>query len=276
MVVSPRRTIPRFAEQVTDRIATITARALSGAFDEAINLVVACVKNGGVIQAFGTGHSEAFAMEMAGRAGGLIPSNAIRLRDLVLLGRRPDAAVLAGSGLERDPAAADELWSLYRFDPADLFIIASNSGVNGAIVQLALRAKAEGHQLIAVTSLAHSMAVEPRHPSGKRLCDLADCVIDNLAPYGDATIEIAGGAVKAGAVSSLTAAYIAQILTLSTADALARDDQVPPIYLSANVPGGDQHNSRIEELYGARIQPYGQCAGSQCAGLTVQPRGEEV
>ena len=44
------------------------------------------VEAGAVIQAFGTGHSEAFAMEIAGRAGGLIPTNKIALRDVVLRG----------------------------------------------------------------------------------------------------------------------------------------------------------------------------------------------
>ena len=39
------------------------------------------IEAGAVIQAFGTGHSEAFAMEIAGRAGGLIPTNKIALRD---------------------------------------------------------------------------------------------------------------------------------------------------------------------------------------------------
>ena len=61
------------------------------------------IEAGAVIQAFGTGHSEAFAMEIAGRAGGLIPTNKIALRDLVLRGSLTVDA-LAGSSLERNPA----------------------------------------------------------------------------------------------------------------------------------------------------------------------------
>ena len=64
---------------------------------------------GAVVQAFGTGHSEAFAMEIAGRAGGLIPTNKIALRDLVLRGSLALDA-LGGSTLERDPAIVAELW----------------------------------------------------------------------------------------------------------------------------------------------------------------------
>ena len=59
----------------------------------ACDLVVESLQAGGVLQAFGTGHSEAFAMEIAGRAGGLIPTNRIALRDVVLHGSR-DVSVL--------------------------------------------------------------------------------------------------------------------------------------------------------------------------------------
>ena len=101
-----------------------------------------------------------------------------------------------------------------------MFLIASNSGVNGSIVGVALRAKAEGHPVIAVTSLEHTNAVTPKHPSGQRLSEVADVVIDNRAPYGDTTIEVPGG-VGVGAVSSLTAAYIAQLITIGAAQRIA-------------------------------------------------------
>jgi uncharacterized phosphosugar-binding protein len=47
---------------------------------------VASLRAGGVVQAFGSGHSEALAMEVAGRAGGLVPTNRIALRDVVIVG----------------------------------------------------------------------------------------------------------------------------------------------------------------------------------------------
>ena len=74
-----------------------------------------------------------------------------------------------------------------------MFLIASNSGVNGSIVGMALKAKDHGHQVIAVTSLEHTNAVTPKHPSGKRLSEVADVVIDTLAPYGDTTMSIGEG-----------------------------------------------------------------------------------
>ena len=108
--------------------------------------------------------------------------------------------------------------------------------------------------MIAVTSLEHTMAVQPKHPSGQRLCDVADVVLDNLAPYGDATLALASGGVPVGSVSSITSAFIAQLLTIGVAERIAATGAVPPLYLSANIPGGDEHNSGLEQKYAGRIR----------------------
>jgi uncharacterized phosphosugar-binding protein len=241
-----------FSTEVRRRLDDLDQEVRAGGLDPAIDLIVASLRRGGVLQAFGTGHSQAFAMEVAGRAGGLIPTHAIVLRDVVLRGSR-DVSVLQGGGkLERDESVVDELYELYSFDPADVFVIASNSGVNGSIVGLALRAKADGHSVIGVTSLEHTNAVTPKHSSGKRLSEIADIVIDNRAPFGDTTIGLGDG-LSAGAVSSITAAYIAQLLTVGAAERLREAGEVPPLYISANVPGGDEHNDALKARYGERI-----------------------
>lgn len=56
-----------------------------------------------------------------------------------------------------------------------------------------------------------------------------------------------------GAVSSITAAYIAQLLTIGTAATLEAAGETPPLYLSANIPGGDEHNDALKARYGERI-----------------------
>lgn len=237
--------------EATTRLERLAADAEAGLLDDAIAMLVDALDRGGVIQAFGTGHSEAFAMEIAGRAGGLIPTNRFALRDIVMHGDR-EADVLTGS-LEREPWVVDELMATVPVGEADVFVIASNSGVNGSIVGTALWAKERGHRVIAVTSLAHTARVEPKHPSGLRLSEVADVVIDNLAPYGDATLEVAPG-IAAGAISSITAAFIAQLLTLGVARTIAARGETPPMYISANIPGGDEHNSILEDRYLGRIR----------------------
>jgi len=241
-----------FANEVSQRLERLVALAGGGGLDAAIGLMTKAIEAGAVIQAFGTGHSEAFAMEIAGRAGGLIPTNKIALRDLVLHGSIT-ADALGGSSLERNPEVVAELWEISPIHPGDTFVIASNSGVNGSVVGMALLAKEKGHDVIAVTSLEHTAQVQPKHPSGLRLSEVADVVIDNLAPYGDATLDMPGG-VSVGSVSSITSAFIAQLLTIGVAERMNGDGRVPPLYVSANVPGGDEHNHALERKYEGRIR----------------------
>lgn len=241
-----------FANEVSQRLERLSALAADGGLDAAIGIMTRAIEAGAVIQAFGTGHSEAFAMEIAGRAGGLIPTNKITLRDLVLRGSLPVDA-LGGSSLERNPDIVANLWEISPIQPGDVFVIASNSGVNGSIVGLALLAKDRGYHVIAVTSLQHTVEVRPKHPSGLRLSEVADVVIDNLAPYGDATLALPGG-VAVGSVSSITSAFIAQLLTIGVAERMRADGHEPPLYLSANIPGGDEHNHALEKKYEGRIR----------------------
>lgn len=241
-----------FLHQTVERLQRLARLAKDGGLETATKMISDAVDAGGIVQAFGTGHSQAFAMELAGRAGGLIPTNIIALRDIVLFGDK-DVSILSGPSLERDPSIVDDLWKTVRAGPADVFVIASNSGVNGTIVALALLAKQHGYGVIAVTSLDHTGRVTPIHPSGKRLSEVADVVIDNLAPYGDTTLTIADD-IGLGAVSSMTAAFVAQLLTIGVAERLAAAGRVPPIYLSANIPGGDEHNHQLEDRYGDRLR----------------------
>jgi uncharacterized phosphosugar-binding protein len=240
-----------YLQALTPIIGAVSEQA-SGPIQPAADLVVASLRANGVIQAFGSGHSEALAMEIAGRAGGLIATNRIALRDLVLLGGEPREVLSSGS-LERDPSVSRRLYDLVKPDPADLFVIASNSGVNGSIVELATVVKEHGHPLIAITSLQHTSGVESRHPSGKKLIDFADVVLDNHAPYGDSVLELPGGA-KVCAVSSITAALIAQMLVAEVLRRLTEAGETPPVYLSANIPGGDDHNHALEARYAGRIR----------------------
>jgi uncharacterized phosphosugar-binding protein len=243
-------TSARYVEVVESVIAGV-GRNQGDRVARAADLLTATLQAGGVIQAFGCGHSEALAMEIAGRAGGLVPTNKIALRDLVLYGGEP-VSVLSDPQLERTPEVAHRLYELAPIKPDDAFVIASNSGVNGAVVEMAQLVKQRGHALIAITSLAHSARVDSRHASGRKLSDLADVVLDNGAPYGDAALDYGTGAV--GAVSSITAALLAQQIITEVVARLLALGVTPPVYLSDNVPGGREHNKHLEARYAGRIR----------------------
>lgn len=240
-----------FAQQSLAVLQQITE---SGREDvaRAAELIADCVRSDGVIHAFGTGHSQAMVLEVAGRAGGLVPTNRIQIADLVLYGG--DApSVLDDPLLERSPGVAARLYDLAAPRPADLFVIVSNSGVNNVIVEMALHAKEQGHKILAITSLSHTHAVPAGHASGKKLVDLADVVLDNAAPRGDALLELPGGGAVC-ALSTLTGVLLVQMAVAEASALMLAAGERPPVYVSANVPGGFEGNLELEKRYAGRIR----------------------
>lgn len=221
------------------------------AVDDAAALLEPVVSSGGIIHAFGTGHSRAAAMEIAGRAGGLIPTNQLSLGDLVLRGGEP-VSVLSNPLLERYGEMVPRLLALADLRPGDGFVIISNSGVNASIVEMALQVVALGVPLIAITSPQHSNAVPSLHASGRRLLDVADVVLDNGAPLGDSILTDDAG-LRACGISSMSSALLAQMLTAEIIDRIRRRGDEPPVYVSANVPGGHERNLAIEARYDGRL-----------------------
>lgn len=232
---------------VTRVLTTQTA-----AITEAARIYVDAIDAGGIIQAFGTGHSRGFAMEVAGRAGGLVPANMLSVKDVVMYGDWSPADILTPDA-ERNPQTAHAVLDLAELHPADAFVIASNSGGNGATVEMALEAGRRGHKVIAVTSLDHSRQITSRHPSGSRLFEVADVVIDNGSVFGDAEVDIpeVGAAVP---TSAITANLIAEMISAEVCRIMLERGERPPILVSANVPGGDEHNDAIRARYGTRLR----------------------
>jgi uncharacterized phosphosugar-binding protein len=240
-----------FARESLNTLRNLTEAARPQVAAAAV-LLADCVTAGGVVQAFGTGHSQAAVLEIAGRAGGLVPTNRLSIADLVLYGGE-DPAVLEDPLLERRPGIAARIYQLAAPRPGDLFVIVSNSGVNSVIVEMALQAKENGHPLLALTSLEHTRSVQASHPSGAKLADLADVVLDNAAPRGDALLPLPGGGAV-GAVSTLTAAMLVQMTVAEAAARLIAAGEQPPVYVSANVPGGFESNLELECRYQGRLR----------------------
>jgi uncharacterized phosphosugar-binding protein len=223
------------------------------AIEAAARIVVEAYRAGGILQAYGTGHSRIVTLELSARAGGLAPVGMLAVKDLVMFGGVDPGEILDPT-YERESGLARRVYDLAGPCPEDAFVVVSNSGINSAVVEMAMLLKERGHSLIAITSAEHTAAVSSRHASGQRLYDLADVVIDNCAPSGDAAVRLDDRRVI-GAVSSLTGVLIAQLLTEAVCRLLIADGQEPPVFVSANLPDGDDHNATLITSLRARVRP---------------------
>lgn len=239
---------PSIAKAALDRIQQTQGDAI----EAAAKLVVASFERGGILQAYGTGHSRIVTLELAGRAGGLANIGMLAVKDLVMFGDASPNEILDAT-YERESGLASQVYELAQPRPEDAFLIVSNSGINAAIVEMARLARDKGHPIVAITSVQHTNAVASRDGGRARLVDYADIVIDNAAPPGDAAIQLAPG-MCIGALSSLTGVFIAQMLTERICRILLSNGRTPPVYISANLPHGDAHNSRIQTAYAGRVR----------------------
>jgi uncharacterized phosphosugar-binding protein len=209
-----------------------------------------------MIHVFGCGHSHLMAEEAFWRAGGLVPVHPILDPNLTLLGG------LRTSPLERLEGYAGVLLAGEDLRPGEVMVVFSNSGINALPVEVALAAKKAGLRVVAVTSLAHSESVEPRHSSGQRLFELADVSIDTHVPTGDAAVDLsklAGGTDghRVAPLSTAIGALVWNALVAEVAYLRTVAGAELSFFISQNVPGGDEANEALVSRYRRRNKFYG-------------------
>ncbi len=217
--------------------------------EQAAQAVFQSLRADGVLHVFGSGHSHALAEEAYHRAGGLVPVNAIQ--EVCLTPLTPPG--MSGQ-LERVSGLAKIILDGHDLRPGEVLMIISNSGINAVPIEAALEGKARGLTVIALTSLAHSRDVPSRHEGGKQLFEIADIVLDNCGEPGDAAVRYEGLPGKVAPTSLLAGAYIINSLVCRVVELFLTKGLTPPVYLSANVPGGDEHNRKLEAKYRGRIR----------------------
>lgn len=245
----PTPTYPAVALAALQRVLDTQLASM----EKAADVLAETIARGDVVQLFGTGHSRAVTLEFCGRAGGLAPMGMLAVKDLVMFGGESPETILDPT-FERESGIARRIHDLAEPHPGDAFVLVSNSGINSAVVEMARIAKDDGHPLIAITSVSHTRDVPSRDASGDRLADLADVVIDNQAPVGDAAVEMEDGS-RIGGLSNLVGIFIAQtIVELIARRLLARGVQLP-VFTSANVPEGDSRNASLVTGTSGRVRP---------------------
>lgn len=225
-------------EENCDAAMEATAAALSSALIDGRRIFL-----------FGTGHSHMLSEELFYRAGGLLNIQPVLIDTLML---HIDAA--GSTVAEREEGLADKIFDDYKMKSGDVIIIISNSGRNGVVIDMALLCKSKGLTVIALTNLRHTNAGASRHQSGKRLCEIADIVLDNCGCVGDACIEVDGVEGKICATSTVAGAMILNASVALAVEICAAKGFYPEHFCSANVDGGDDINNRLIEKYKKEIK----------------------
>ncbi|MDD3253189.1 MAG: SIS domain-containing protein [Lachnospiraceae bacterium] len=212
--------------------------------EEAARACAESVKKDRLIHVFGCGHSQMFAMEVFYRAGGLVPVNALLIPHLSLF---PKAKL--STMQERVEGFSGEYLKLGNVSGEDTMIIASISGRNAGVVDMALAAKEIGMKVIALTSEKFSGSVASRHSSGKNLKDVADIVIDIKCVEGDACMSLPQMEEKFTGTSTILGMLVMDSMMARTVELCVESGVLPPVYVSSNLDKGDKINAEYITRY---------------------------
>ncbi|MBA2174207.1 SIS domain-containing protein [Halobacillus locisalis] len=200
--------------------------------------------SGGIIHLFGCGHSSLLAQDAYYRAGGLVPVRPILIEPLML-----HQGGQCSSAFERKAGFVESYLMKEDIREGDVVIVISISGRNPAPIDAALYCLQKGADVIGVTSLDYAHTQTSRHPSGKRLEEVTDYVLDLPIPVGDATLRLEGLEQAFSPMSTVLGSALLQDLFSRTIKQLHQSGCEVPIFKSGNVDGSDEHNAKMAAAY---------------------------
>lgn len=236
-----------------DTVQAVLAQAAQtqrGPLLEAARLFADAAERRRKIFAFGCSHAGLVTQDMFYRSGGLAVINPLFAPGLTL-DVRP---VTLTSQLEREPGYGRLIVEQNRLEAGDVLLLHSVSGRNHVPIDMALAAAERGVSTVCLTNLRYSRASQSRHPSGKKLYELCDVVIDNCGCVGDAACELDGLGQRLAPTSTAVGAALVNAIAAGAIELLLERGVTPPVFVSANLEGGDEHNARILEQYGDCIR----------------------
>ena len=219
------------------------------AIDAVAKVCADAIQAGGLLYFFGTGHAHMLCEEPFYRAGGMACVSPILEPSLML-----HQGGAKSSALERLPELGSTVVAESGVGEKDVLFLISNSGRNSVPIDGALEGKKRGAVTVAVTSMTHSSAVTSRHPSGKRLFEVCDYVLDNCGVYGDACIELPGLTQAISPTSTVLGAALINLVMTETVRLLLERGVMPPVFASANTDEGDKANKAVIAEYKKRIR----------------------
>lgn len=208
------------------------------------------ISAGGLVHLFGAGHSRIPAEEMFPRYGSYPGFHPIAELSMTF-----HTQIVGANGqrqamfIERVEGLAEVILSNFTFGANDAFMVFSVSGRSAVPIEIAMGARQRGLPVIAVTSVAESMAAPSHHPSGTRLLDHGDVVIDLGTPPGDALVALDGLDTRVGPGSTFVFAAVANEIKVETAARLVDAEAMPPVISSVSQVGEERSTALFDAAY---------------------------
>jgi len=223
----------------------------TGAVGKAADLVIGALRGGGAVFCSEVGHG--IQGDFLNRAGGLAALQSLSFGMTVT---DPVASCLTDrprpETVHRDIELVRLAVRTGNLRAGDVVVIGSVSGRNVRPVELSLACRDMGVSTIGLTSMAYTTNVASLHPSGRRLCDAVDVVVDIGAPYGDAAVAVPGIDVTVLPVSGVGFAVAGWMIWEQVMSRMAAEGDPPTVFISVNRDGGQAYYEDARRRYNER------------------------
>ncbi|MCT4480637.1 MULTISPECIES: SIS domain-containing protein [Peribacillus] len=227
-------------------LLTIVEEQEKQSIKESVEHIAKAVMSDGIIHLFGSGHSHILTEEVFYRAGGLAAIRPIFVEDLMLF-----KGASRSSQLERQNDLSEKFMHDEDIRPGDVCIVISSSGVNPVPIDVATIAKEKGAFVIGLTSPEYAKSCPSRHKQKHYLHDVVDLVIDNHIAKGDTLLK--SNNIPFGSGSTVVGAVLLNMIFTQVIQTIIESGETPPVFLSSNIEGADEHNQKIIAKYKTRI-----------------------
>ena len=240
--------VEKYFSEVQKVMATVLETQKEKMECAAEKIVETCANNGRIFF-FGCTHAGILSQEAFYRTGGLVVVNPILPPGLTC----DVEPITLTSQMERMDGYGAKLSDANGITKGDLIFIHSVSGRNAVPVDMAVRAREVGAYVIAITSIEYSEASSPRAKCGLRLFEAADMVIDNCGTFGDALVQVDDFPQKVAPSSTVVGCSIVNAIVAESVHIFLEKGMEPPVFLSANIDGGDAYNDKMLKKYADKI-----------------------
>jgi len=220
------------------------------AIQQAADWFAATILAGRMVHLFGSGHSRILVEEMWPRYGSFPGFN-----PLVELSLSFHNLVVGSNGqrqamfLENVSGLAERILRNFDLAPEDSALVVSSSGCNLVPIEMAALFRQRGVKVVALISKRHADASASKHPSGKKLADFADLILDTGAPAGDAMVTIPGLPMPVSPGSTIGGCLLINAIKAEVAARLTRAGRPPKVLTAPPLIGAEKATALFESAY---------------------------
>src|SRR5262245_56519686 len=194
-----------------------------------------------MVHLFGCGHSRILVEEMWPRYGSFPGFNPIvelslTFHNLVVGPNGQRQAMF----LENVSGLAERILRNFDLSPQDSAFVISSSGCNTVPIEMAEQFQQRKIKVVSLISRRHSEASTSRHPSGKKLQDFSDLVLDTGAPAGDSMVQIGGLETPVAPGSTVGGCLIVNAIKSEIAARLTQAGQPPRVLTAPCIVGNEK------------------------------------